>query len=90
MQHGPGFSVCWRLRAGPVPSGSGLLPGRRAPSFSNTAEEFRPCSVKSPEKPQMLARVLMVCIVLSVPEWLRSCCKLGFCCQRSPSFHGNW
>lgn len=90
MQHVPGFSASWRLWAGPVPSGSGLLPGGRAPSSSNTAEEFRLCSVMSPEKPQMLARVLMVCIVLSVFEWLRSCCKLRFCCQRSPSFHGNW
>lgn len=28
----------------------------------------------------------MVCIALSVFEWLRFCCEFGFCCQPTPHF----
>lgn len=47
-----------------------------------TAQSSVLCSATSPGEPQMLA----VCAVLSVFEWLRSCCKFGVCCRLSPRF----
>lgn len=72
---------------GPSPSGSRLLTWGTGTVLLTA--EIPLCFTKSPEKPQILAQVPVVCIVLLAFESLCSCCKFGFCCQPTPSFQGN-